>query len=1759
MDLDDIDIRDDAAAAAQGSSLPETGKALTPQEALKLFDSGWYATTAKRARWMDLIGDYAGSERFIVDGESLIQHVLNDPLLALARSEEPSFQILHALHTIELFLDNLLQRAAVFDVVFWKDLRHLTIKTGCDNAFVSASRALARSLLFNHLTRHAVQFGIAVHVFDNLDDLEWRRYQRRVRPMFVMMNDGGAFGGGNTTAFAQAVMLQRSFIFDLLSRGVAVAQLTALEFRDSKIFSFVYEQRFDPNARNKLPKSVWTANAAGLTTLEGIVPWHNHTIAAIDPDDILVSLASDLLSFRSNGDSSYIELVYFFLLHLILLQALSVADRARPLEHLHSALTSIILNSFFPIAFLATEALTCKNNIVLHVDGHIFVSMVRFFIQNPTLSPSKSAGAKIQSRLESIWSQVGSPTLNLSHFYARFPNPKQNARPGSASPAPLPLFPFHNDVFDSELASIHVAVAEDQDDLPPAQVEFSQGTAFVDNKHWHAHDRTILPKHLGGEDDKRLTAWQLKKKLKGEQVFMSGLQRLAATLTGASGARLEPMVIAPVGRQSGSSKLKARKDTKPVQQQQKPLQEQRGKRSKAVPLSKADKIRQDNMKVKLDKEDAEHLSWWQGHLAQLEKMTRGEKARHLENLCRNKRSQRDWLAIEIRLYALDLEIREWAADPAREDPAVRDRHTVSLMRTVKNLYESAGLSLAALSILDAILACLGFSDYVESMHFNLSEANGVDRPLSFEFSKLIKSKSKKPVHKFMHVTEHPITWQLRLFGEYMDRSMDSQPDPRVNFKPDAWQREVLDCLDGQKSVLVVAPTSAGKTFISFYAMEQVLRASDDGIIVYVAPTKALVNQVAAEVYARFRKEVNGSTCWAIHTRDYRVHNPQKCQILVTVPEMLAIMLLSPELARNWTGRIKRIILDEIHTIGQQEEGAVWEQIILLSPCPIIGLSATIGEPETFSTWLHGVQRAKGIPYQFIQHPHRYSHLRKFMYLPEISTIDAPDEFKGLNKSQLSGRMRFIHPVSTLAFGAVEIPPDFSMESADLLQLYEALQICSTNLGGDLIRLDPITFFSSKAMLMQKDILRYEAEMKAVLSKLLSSDMIELSPPIRQVIQKVQDPIIAKQDENILNMTPSHGQFLSGLLPLLADLNSSGDLPALLFNFDRHNCEVMVHAICDALHSGENAWREKSPEWARKIEKWNTWKSQEKQRTRLAEQAAKRQGDDDDRLATQTEQRSWESYFDPNDPSPQFSFANFAVYSKEDLADEISNLSWTSTPIWLFNALWRGVGVHHSGLNKKYRALVERLFRVGFLRVVIATGTLALGINAPTKTSIFCGDSPFLTALTYRQCAGRAGRRGYDLLGKVVFYGLPIDRVQRLILSRLPRLTGTFPLSSTLCLRLFNLLHASDHAEYAKKAITSVLQLPRISFGSEVGHEQLLHHLRFSIEYLRRAHLIDVDGGPINLSGVASHLYYTEPSNLALVVLLQNGVLHEICEQPSLIQAKSDFILLMCHLFGRRHLPDVYAHASNVRNIIRKSPSIVILPEMLPTARNVLQRHHHEILRIFTSYALTFASQYSDRYGPDDQLPLSKTLPIEPDSPSPLKNHLSSTTIRPIARSLFVANSGHDDNFGSVGELARSARRGIYLNAHAIPAVERLTGVGAPLALNAYIYDFYMHGQVQALSSANGIRRGDIWYCLKDFHMILMSLRGDLEQLLIRTSEARRMQTSETNDGSLEAGEFGTEADSGYVSFNATKEGDEIDEEDKSAGHIDSAPGWRRRS
>ena len=71
-----------------------------------------------------------------------------------------------------------------------------------------------------------------------------------------------------------------------------------------------------------------------------------------------------------------------------------------------------------------------------------------------------------------------------------------------------------------------------------------------------------------------------------------------------------------------------------------------------------------------------------------------------------------------------------------------------------------------------------------------------------------------------------------------------------------FRRKKLESVDGEVCPYCefVNQTGATECAQCYYVMDKVLRADNDGIAVYVAPTKALVNQVRAEIYARFNSK-----------------------------------------------------------------------------------------------------------------------------------------------------------------------------------------------------------------------------------------------------------------------------------------------------------------------------------------------------------------------------------------------------------------------------------------------------------------------------------------------------------------------------------------------------------------------------------------------------------------------------------------------------------------------------------------------------------------------------------------------------------------------------------------------------------------------------------------------------------------------------------------------------------------------------------------
>lgn len=579
--------------------------------------------------------------------------------------------------------------------------------------------------------------------------------------------------------------------------------------------------------------------------------------------------------------------------------------------------------------------------------------------------------------------------------------------------------------------------------------------------------------------------------------------------------------------------------------------------------------------------------------------------------------------------------------------------------------------------------------------------------------------------KLLPLDTTPRQFLLEHCGPYLERSFDSAPDPRVpSFHPDAWQRKVLDAIDANKSVLAVAPTSAGKTFISFYAMKTVLQANDDDILVYVAPTKALVNQIAAEVQARFSKRYGnrtGKSVWAIHTRDYRVNSAKGCQILVTVPSILQIMLLTPVNAKrpnDWSNRIRRIIFDEVHCIGQADDGVVWEQLLLLAPCPIIALSATIANPDEFKAWLEQSQNTKGFELEMIVHSSRYSDLRKFIHDPTPTVKEfaglAPVErlpLPGLDSEITGGDntapFLFVHPITSIVDKNRDTLNDTSLEPRDCLSLWKCMKKHQTPQYPLSTTLDP-----EKALpegIQKSDVFKWEQRLKDQLGQW----MIDTKSPFDAVRQELRGQRYSRLDNSVSQVAGSSStrppekssetwpQVSSlSVFSLVTDLRGSGALPAIFFNYDRAKCEAIVTQLFTVLVDAESHYQRTSTSWKAKLAEFETWKRARKAAEAKSAHANKAvnpksrgsRGDNNDRQdkasldlseVANLEASKWES-FDPDAALPQFSFADATKITSEELEERLRTIHPHSVREPFIAALRRGVGVHHAGMNRDYR-------------------------------------------------------------------------------------------------------------------------------------------------------------------------------------------------------------------------------------------------------------------------------------------------------------------------------------------------------------------------------------------------------------------------------------------------------------------------------------------
>ncbi|MCD0452641.1 DEAD/DEAH box helicase [Actinocorallia sp. API 0066] len=180
----------------------------------------------------------------------------------------------------------------------------------------------------------------------------------------------------------------------------------------------------------------------------------------------------------------------------------------------------------------------------------------------------------------------------------------------------------------------------------------------------------------------------------------------------------------------------------------------------------------------------------------------------------------------------------------------------------------------------------------------------------------------------------------------------------------ASQKAAIDPLMDGEDAILLAPTAGGKTeAATFPLLSAMRRQSWTGTsVLYLAPLKALLNNLVHRVDGYAQWLGRRAALWHGDTpesarRRIRAEPPD---VLLTTPESLEAMLISVKTDHTHVlGRVRAVVVDEVHAFAGDDRGwhllAVLERLERLTGRRIqrVGLSATVGNPDTLLTWLQG--------------------------------------------------------------------------------------------------------------------------------------------------------------------------------------------------------------------------------------------------------------------------------------------------------------------------------------------------------------------------------------------------------------------------------------------------------------------------------------------------------------------------------------------------------------------------------------------------------------------------------------------------------------------------------------------------------------------------------------------------------------------------------------------------------------------------------------
>lgn len=568
-------------------------------------------------------------------------------------------------------------------------------------------------------------------------------------------------------------------------------------------------------------------------------------------------------------------------------------------------------------------------------------------------------------------------------------------------------------------------------------------------------------------------------------------------------------------------------------------------------------------------------------------------------------------------------------------------------------------------------------------------------------------------------------------------------------KLDDWQVKVLKLIDQNKNIIVCARTSMGKTWLSMYP------ALIGKKTLFIVPTKPLAYQVCAV----FKKFLNGKT--SIIVKDYFQKSNDEI-VLVGTPREIEQKL--PDIKNDF----ELIVCDEVHNLNNYD-GDCYERLIKLfsQKSSILALSATIGNSNELKKWFESIS---GESYTLIQHSTRFLNHQRHIWN--------------------SKKLEQIHPFSCLTFDDITdefLSSNLPLTPKDNIEIFESLK---KELGVEKtneIQVKEI-FPSNNQRLSLDDSKKYEDILK---KKMI--DLKETQPnTLQAIINKFHKDVSYNDELNIY--------------ALFKNIKKNNLTPCILFQLNSEYCKEIFEKVIYYFESLEN---KSHPYYYINLdylhEYYITYTDKYKKMVSGIKLGKDEGEEKKERIIKQYEENELTSF--------QNNFTNKVnkqiknISNNNELTEKVKNIQLvnlsqqlaqviksnvikdydrfekhpdfcmnTNEPMTaqtirtikkqievnlgiaveytnvFMQGLKRGIGIYTEDMPEIYNQIVQSLAQNKQLGIVISDKTLGLGINMGFRSSCIYGykDSKIFSKNDYEQLIGRAGRRGQDTEGNIIY-------------------------------------------------------------------------------------------------------------------------------------------------------------------------------------------------------------------------------------------------------------------------------------------------------------------------------------------------------------------------------------------------------------------------